>query len=137
MHTISLFPHLLDYQMLGIFMLRVTLGLIFIYFVYAKILYERRERIEFFEKLKMRPAKVFFWVVTLTELIAGVGLTIGLYTQAAAIATGGLMVLASFIKHHRPSALPHNTIEFYILLAAASFALLFLGPGAFAFDLPL
>lgn len=137
MQTVSLFPHLLDYQMLGIFMVRATLGLIFVYFAYEKIVHERHVRTEFFEKLKLRPAKVFFWVVALAELAAGVGLTIGLYTQAAAIITGILMTLASLIKHHRPTALPQNTIEFYIILAVASFALLFLGAGAFAIDLPL
>lgn len=137
MHTVSLFPHLLDYQMLGIFMIRATLGLIFVYFAYTKILYKRHEQIEFFEKLKMHPTKVFFWVVALIELVAGIGLTVGLYTQAAAIVTGVLMIFAFFIKHHRPTVLPHNTAEFYILLAVVSLALLFLGPGAFSFDLPL
>lgn len=137
MQTLSLFPHLLDYQMLGIFMIRATLGLIFVYFAYEKIFIERRERIEFFEKIKLRPAKVFFWIVALTELAAGIGLTVGLYTQATAIITGTLMTLATFIKHHRPHALPQNTIEFYIILAITSFALLFLGAGAFAIDLPL
>lgn len=137
MHTVSLFPHLFDYQMLGIFALRVTIGLIFVYFAYEKITRGRREYIEFFEKLKMRPAKVFFWIVVLAEFFAGIALTIGLYTQAFAIMTGVLMTLASFIKHHRPSVLPKNTVEFYVILAVASFALLFLGAGAFAVDLPL
>lgn len=137
MQTVSLFPHLLDYQMLGIFMIRATLGLIFVSFAYEKIVHERHVRTEFFEKLKLRPAKVFFWAVTLAELFAGIGLTVGLYTQASAIITGTLMTLASFIKHHHPHSLPQNTIEFYIILAVASFALLFLGAGAFAIDLPL
>lgn len=137
MQTLSLFPHLLDYQMLGIFMIRATLGLIFIYFAYEKIVHERHVRTEFFEKLKLRPAKAFFWVVTLAELVAGIGLTIGLYTQAAAITTGVLMTLAALIKNHRPTVLPKNTVGFYIILAIASFSLLFLGAGAFAVDLPL
>jgi uncharacterized membrane protein YphA (DoxX/SURF4 family) len=137
MHTVSLFPHLFDYQMLGIFMLRATLGLIFIYFWYEKVIRHRAVQLEFFTKLKLRPAKVFFWVVSSIEGIAGVFLVIGLYTQGAAIVTGTLMLLASFIKHHKPSVLPQNTTAFYIMLAVASFALLFLGPGAFAIDLPL
>lgn len=137
MQTFSLFPALLDYQMLGVFMIRATLGLIFIYFAYEKIFIEQRERIEFFEKLHLRPTKIFFWVVALTELVAGIGLVIGLYTQAVALVTGALMTIATFIKRLNPSALPKNTIEFYIILAVASFALLFLGAGAFAIDLPL
>ncbi|MBI5078195.1 MAG: DoxX family protein [Candidatus Yonathbacteria bacterium] len=137
MHTVSLFPHLLDYQMLGIFALRATIGLIFVYFWYEKVIRHRREQLEFFTKLKLYPVKAFFWVVSSIEGIAGALLTIGFYTQGAAIVTGSLMLLASFIKHHKPGALPKNTTEFYIILAVVSFALLFLGPGAFAIDLPL
>ena len=137
MHPVSLFPHLFDYQMLGVFMIRATLGLIFVHFAYEKILRAQKERVEFFEELKLRPAKVFFWATTLVELVAGIGLTIGLYTQLAATITGSLMALASLMKKHRPPILPHNTVAFYILLAITSFSILLLGPGSFAFDLPL
>jgi len=137
MQTLSLFPHLFDFQMLGIFMLRATLGLIFIYFWYEKVTHQRAERIEFFEKLKLRPAKVYFAVVSSVEGIAGALLTIGLYTQGAAIVTGTLMLIATLIKWRKPSALHRNTLDFYIILAVTSFSLLLLGPGAFAIDLPL
>jgi len=137
MQTVSLFPELLDYQMLGTFALRVTLGFIFVYFWYEKVTHQRVERIEFFEKLKLRPAKIYFYFVSSVEGLAGALLVIGLYTQGAAIFTGTLMLIATFIKWRKPSALHRNTIEFYIILAVASFALLFLGPGAFAIDLPL
>ena len=134
---VTIFPNLLNYGFLAAGILRMALGLIFIYFAYEKFFIERTERIAFFEKLKLRPAKVFFGLVTILEFSAGVGLLIGFYTQIAALATGVLMTLATLIKWHKPSALPKNTIEFYIILAVTSFALLALGPGAFAFDLPL
>lgn len=137
MQTVSLFPSLLDYQMLGIFALRVTLGLIFVYFWYEKVTHQRAERIHFFEKLGLRPAKIYFFIVSSAEGIAGMLLVVGLWTQGAALVTGSLMTLATLIKWYKPSALPRNTIEFYIILAVASFALLVLGPGVFAFDLPL
>lgn len=137
MHTVSLFPSLLDYQILGIFALRVTLGLIFVWFWYKKVFRERAERIHFFEKLGLHPAVLYFAIITHLEGIAGILLVIGLWVQGAAIATGVLMLLASLIKFFKPNALPKNTIEFYIILAAVSFSLLFLGAGAFAFDLPL
>ncbi len=133
----SLFPELLSYGFLATGVLRITLGLIFIWFAYEKFFHQRTERIAFFKKLGMKPAIVFFALVTGIEFIAGVGLVVGFYTQAAALITGGLMTLATFIKWYRPVSLHRNTIEFYILLAVLSFALLFLGPGAFAFDLPL
>lgn len=134
---LSLFPSLFDYSLLAIFALRVSLGLIFVWFAYTKIFRERTERITFFEKISLRPAVLFYTLVTGLELVAGVLLVLGLYTQAAALTVGVLMVLATFIKWQRPDALPYNTIEFYLLLAIVSFSLPFLGPGVFAFDLPL
>ncbi|OIP64974.1 hypothetical protein AUK15_02695 [Candidatus Nomurabacteria bacterium CG2_30_43_9] len=137
MQTLSLFPSLLDFQMLGVFMLRATLGLIFVYFWYEKVTHQRAERTHFFEKLGLRPSKVYFWTVSSVEGIAGSLLVVGLYTQGAVLATGTLMLVATLIKWRKPSALPRNTIEFYIILAVVSFSLVFLGPGAFAIDLPL
>lgn len=137
MHTVSLFPSFFDYSFLAIFMLRAMLGFIFVWFAYTKIFHERSLRIAFFEKLGLRPAVFFFTLVTTLEGIAGVLLVIGLFTQVAVLITGVLMVLAIYIKWRHPDALPFNTIEFYILLAIVSFAILFLGPGALAFDLPL
>lgn len=137
MQTVSLFPSLFDFQMLGVFVLRVTLGLIFVYFWYKKITHSNTERIHFFEKLGLRPAKVYFGIVSSVEGIAGALLVVGLYTQGAVLVTGTLMLIATLIKWRKPSALPRNTIDFYIILAVVSFSLLFLGPGAFAVDLPL
>ena len=133
----SLFPDLFTYGFLATGVLRMTLGLIFIWFAYEKFFHQRTERIAFFEKLGIKPAIVFFALVTGVEFLAGIGLVLGYYTQVASLITGALMTLATFIKWYRPSALPRNTIEFYILLAILSFALIFLGPGAIAFDLPL
>lgn len=137
MQTLSLFPSLLDFQMLGIFALRVTLGFIFVYFWYEKVTHQRAERIHFYEKLGLRPPKVYFWTVSSVEGIAGALLVVGLYTQGVVVVTGTLMLIATLIKWRKPSALPRNTVDFYIILAVASFALLFLGAGAFAIDLPL
>ena len=137
MHTVSLFPNLFAYGFFATGILRITLGLIFVWFAYEKFFYQRTERILFFEKLKMRPAKVFFGLVTGVEFLAGVGLVLGFYMQVATLITGTLMTLATLIKWRRPSALHRNTVEFYIILAVLSFALLALGPGALAFDLPL
>lgn len=137
MQTVSLFPHLFDYQMLGIFMIRATLGIIFLYFWYEKVFLFRSEQIHFYDKLGLRPAKVFSMMVASVEGITGALLVVGLYTQGAAIVAGTLMTLASLIKWHRPAALPKNTNDFYVLLMIVSFALLFLGPGAYAIDLPL
>ncbi|MCK9345134.1 MAG: DoxX family protein [Candidatus Pacebacteria bacterium] len=137
MQTVSLFPAFFDYQMLGVFLLRVVLGFIFVSLWYKQATSEKSEQIHFYEKLGLRPAKVFATVISSLLGIAGALLVVGFYTQGAAIAMGAIMMIMSLIKWRKPSALPHNTTEFYILLAVASFSLLFFGAGAFAVDLPL
>lgn len=133
----SVFPSFLDYSFLAITFLRITLGLIFIWFAYTKIMRERTMRVAFFEKLGLRPPHAFFWTISGVEGVVGILLVLGAYTQIAALVTGVLMTIATFIKWRKPSALPYNTIEFYILLAVVSFTLVSFGAGAFAFDLPL
>lgn len=134
---INPFPDLLPYYFVAIFVLRATLGLMFISFAYKKLFRERAMCITFFHKLGLRPAAVYFWVVSGLELVAGVLLIVGFLTQIAALITGILMTLATIIKWRHPAALPKNTIEFYILLAIVSFVLISMGAGAFALDLPL
>lgn len=133
----SLFPELFDYSFLAIGILRITLGLIFIWFAYSKTFSEHTDYLAFFEKLRMRPAKVFLNIAIGAELLVGASLVAGYYSQAAELVGGALMALTTLIKWHRPNVLPQNTAAFYLLLTMVSLTLLFVGPGAFAFDLPL
>lgn len=133
----SLFPHLFDYSFLAIGILRITLGLIFLWFAYIKIFSARTEYLSFFEKTKVRPTKVFLNIAIGIELLIGLSMVTGYYSQAAELVGGALMTLAALIKWYRPNLLPHNTAAFYLLLSVVSLTLLFIGPGAFAFDLPL
>ncbi len=133
----SLFPDLFTYDFLATGVLRISLGLTFLWFAYIKTFRKHAIYLEFFNKIKMRPAKVFLKIAILIELLAGLSITTGYYAQVALIVTGALMTIASFIKARHPHILPENTTAFYILLSVLSFAIIFIGPGAFAFDLPL
>jgi uncharacterized membrane protein YphA (DoxX/SURF4 family) len=137
MHTLSLFPSLFTYQLLGVFLVRIALGFTFLRMFYVGIKYDKAEQVESLEKLGLRPAKLFAAFVSVIKGAGGVLLVIGLWTQGAVIATGGLMLIASAIKFYRPEALPKHKLGFCLLIAALSLALLFLGAGAFAIDLPL
>ncbi|OHA83657.1 MAG: hypothetical protein A2937_02065 [Candidatus Yonathbacteria bacterium RIFCSPLOWO2_01_FULL_47_33b] len=134
---LSLFPELFNYSFLAIGVLRISVGIIFLWFAYIKTFKERADYLIFFEKLKMRPAKLFLNIAIVVELLIGAAFTAGYYTQIAALSAGVLMTLASLIKWHRPSMLHQNSVSFYFLTAVVSLALAFIGPGAFAFDLPL
>lgn len=137
MHTLSIFPTFLNYQMLGIFLVRIALGFTFIHFWHTGRSYQKAEQIKFFETLHLLPARLFFEVVSIIEGVTGAFLIVGLWTQGVALVGGVLMLAASFVKVRKPELSPKHTAGFYFTLALFSFALLFLGAGAFAFDLPL
>ena len=133
---LTLFPDLLTYGLIAPFILRVSLGLVLIYFSYLKFRKERVEKIVFFDSLGMKPGVFYVNTIGGIELIGGVLLVVGAYTQAAALVSALIMLAATFIKWRRPESL-RNDIEFYILLFAVAFSLVFLGAGFFAIDLPL
>ncbi|MDD5152558.1 MAG: DoxX family protein [Candidatus Pacebacteria bacterium] len=137
MQSVSLFPQLLSYGFFATFILRASLGLFFIRFAYLKFSGNRENEIAFFDKLGLRPGNFFFWVVAIAKLIIGIGLLLGFYTQGVALLGFVLMVVAVFIKRRRPELLPENTASFFVLLAIVLGVLIFLGPGSFAFDLPV
>lgn len=132
--TREVFSGAFAYAPYGTAALRIALGLVFVWFAYQKLFPERRERIAFFEKLSLRPAVAFYAAVTTLEGLAGLGLTLGYFTQLAALVTGTLMTIATYVKLKRPAALPFNTTEFYVLLVVVSVALFLNGGGAWALD---
>src|SRR3989344_8511144 len=71
------------------------------------------------------------------ELFTGFLLVIGLFTQIAALllAIMTIAVMVNFYRRGETSLMAH-VLPYYILLLGVSIALLFLGPGAFAIDLP-
>ncbi len=115
----SVFPSLLTYAMVGTFILRLALGLSLCRLGYQLLA----------QKSQQTP-----WTKALgsTTLVAGVLLTIGLYTQVAVIVAIILALISIKFKSQR-----ENNLNFSLLLITISLALLFLGPGIFAIDLPL
>ena len=78
---------------------------------------------------------LLWWAITL-EFIAGILLTLGLFTQIGAlialIYTIDFLVLYTYIKHPLgPSR------QLLLLLFCAALSLFITGPGIFAFDLPI
>jgi putative oxidoreductase len=133
---LTLFPDLLTYGLIAPFILRVSLGLVLVYFSYLKFGKERMEKITFFESIGMRPGAFYVNVIGSIELIGGILLVVGAYTQAAALIGAFIMLVATFIKWRHPQSL-RNDIEFYILLFVVALSLVFLGAGFWAIDLPL
>ena len=133
---LNTFPSLLFLSPLAITVLRITAGLIFVYFGWLKLTKDKESKINFFETINFKPAIFWLYFVALTEIIVGLLITIGLFTQIASVIASTIMGMSIAIKLTKPSSLP-NTTDFYILFFVVFFTLIFTGAGAFAFDLPL
>src|SRR3990172_6382871 len=121
---LTLFPDLLTYSLIAPFILRVSLGLVLIYFSYLKFGKERMEKIAFFDSLGMKPGSFYVNMVGSIEFVGGILLVVGAL----------IMLVATLIKWRRPQSL-RNDIEFYILLFVVALSLVFLGAGFWAIDL--
>ena len=135
---VSLFPQLFDYSFLATAVLRIAIGLILIRLAYQTFFIKRDERLLALEKEGIKPAFLFLSLIGGAKIILGLLLAIGLFTQVATLIVSTLAFIAFLAKKRRPSLLIlSNTNEFYLLLFIASLVLAFIGPGAFAIDLPL
>lgn len=129
---VSLFPSLFAYQFLAIGVLRMAMGAV-TFFAGYRHLSTRTEKSASQTKKTSSLAKMSVGALL---VVAGLLLILGLYTQAAAIVASILWVGAAIVSLKRRESLPQfATIYFFVALVSLSF--LFLGPGAFAIDLPL
>ncbi len=110
LHTLSIFPDLLSFSLLGITLLRLTLGTLLI----------SRGNV-----LRATDKKFGYGF-----LVAGILLFVGLWTQPVALVA--TLLLAFQIKKLSGA---ERTLA--IVLAILSFSFLVVGPGVLAIDLPL
>ena len=133
---LSLFPDLLTFGLLVPFLLRVVIGII--WFCYGFDLLKSRRR-----QAQAELAQTFGMLGTfgvflggLTMSVVGLMLIAGLYTQGVAIVAALAALKLLFLRRRFPSIAPYERLV-YVLLFTIAISLLFLGAGAFAFDLPL
>lgn len=133
---LSVFPDFLYLNFFAPLVIRVVLGLVFILFAYEKLFSRRMEKVEFFEKIGLKPGRTFVVIFGIVEAIAGAFLIVGFLTQIAALAAGLISLGALCAKLKDKSCLNEHW-TYYLLLLAVAVSLLFTGAGAWAFDLPL
>lgn len=132
----SLFPDLFIYGFFVPTVLRLTLGAAFISLGFFK-LKNTRQTAKYFGNIGIKPAKFSAITAGVLEFTAGLFLVIGFLVQLASLIIAVIMLLSLFIVWKKgKSALPHG-YRFYFLYFIIAVSLLFLGPGAFAIDLPL
>ncbi len=131
---LSIFPDLLIYNLLGITIIRIVVGFIGVYIGF-KILSKKNNFIEFVTSLGIPLANIMPWILSTTLIISGGLMIIGLYTQVVCIVLAYLflkVMIMDFWSHK----IDHHPTVFYLGLILISLSFLFLGPGAFALDLP-
>ncbi len=130
------FPNFLSYAFFAPFLLRVLLALIFIEFGYSKLTTDKKTKIAFFEKIGLRPGTFFTYLFAFIELVVGVMLLAGFYTQIAALVALSILAGTLSIKQKYPTLLKSEA-RYYFLLFVIALTLLFTGAGAYSLDIPL
>ncbi len=122
----SIWPDLFAFELLGIAILRVSVAYLFLISGF-KLLRALRHTVD-----TTSNRRVFGTLYGITTLMIGLLLLVGLYTQPAALA-GAALLLSPTNMRGGTSCAHHLTF----LLLAACLALLVLGPGVPAIDLPI
>jgi uncharacterized membrane protein YphA (DoxX/SURF4 family) len=134
--AVNLFPELLNYSLLAPFILRIVIGFIFIDLGILKFKGERERWIASFETLNLRPAEFTVSIYAVLQIIGGLLLLFGFWTQAAALAFV-IFTGTELLVEWRAREILKRDIVFYALIFSISLSLLISGAGAFAIDLPL
>ena len=118
---------------LALLLLRVALGMIFLYHGYPKLFAHARESAQGF--VHMGFPGFFAYIAGVLELFGGVLLVLGLFTRIVGLLLAGEMLVALWRVHGLFShPLAVHSYEFPLVLAAGCFALATMGAGTVSFD---
>ncbi|MGH1505459.1 MAG: DoxX family protein [Acidimicrobiales bacterium] len=113
---------------------RVIVGLVFAAHGVAK----RQGGIDgtagWFDSMGMKPGRVHAHLASLTEIVAGVALALGLFTPFAAAAMVGVMVVAGYSVHREAFFIVKNGWEYTFKVALMGVIVAGLGPGQWSVD---
>jgi putative oxidoreductase len=130
------FPELLTYSLLAPFILRLVAGLVFIDLGVLVFKNEKERWLASLSALRIPKPKLAVKIFGSIEVLGGIMLLVGFYTQIAALVLALFTFAETYIEYKQPEILKRNFV-FYMLLLAILISLLFSGAGAFALDLPL
>ena len=133
---LSLFPILLSYNLAVPFIFRLVVGLTFVFFGYQNSGTYKASKIALFESVRLKPGILWLWILVALEMLGGIMLVIGLWTQAASLALSIILLFGLITKQKNQDSLPWS-FGFLFLLFLITLSLTFLGAGFYAIDLPL
>jgi putative oxidoreductase len=126
-----------SFRPLGLLVLRIALGIIFLSHGYPKLAHLRGgSQMQGFFVEHGLPG-YFVYVAGVIETFGGGLLLLGLFTRAAALLLGIEMCVAIWKVHSGHGYLAVHDYEFPLALAAACFALATVGAGLISLDQPL
>ncbi len=131
---LNTFPQLLTFGIFAPLVLRIIIGFIAINLGSLKLTKERSRWTALFDTIHFHPSGIFVRLFASIEIIGGLMLVGGAYTQIIA-AVFSMIYLASAVLEYREEGIEERTLPFYILMFAISFSLIFTGAGAFGFDI--
>jgi hypothetical protein len=118
---LSFFPALFTYEFFAPVILRLTLGVVFLYWA-SKGLKKGHGT-----KLK---------TYSVIELLLGLIFVVGFYVQVAAL-VAAVIFIVRLVQKIKAKSFFTDGVNYFFLLLVISLSLMVLGAGAFAFDLPL
>jgi putative oxidoreductase len=136
MQTFNIFPELFTFSLIAPFILRIVLGYIFINLGLLKLTKEKSGWIGSLHTLGIKPAGFFVGLIGIVEIIGGLLLLVGAYTQLVALVFAIIAISETLIEYKENSILRRD-LAFYLLLSAICISLLLTGAGAYAVDIPL
>lgn len=118
---------------LALLLLRLGLGIIFIYHGFPKLFTHMSEAVAAFPHMGF--PSYFAYIAGIIEFFGGCLLIVGLFTRIAALLIAGEMAIA-ILKVHLPQGGPLavNNYQLPLALAVGAFALVALGAGALSLD---
>jgi putative oxidoreductase len=122
-------------QPLGLLLLRVALGIIFMYHGYPKLAHAGGGMQGFFVQHGM--PGYFLYVSGILETFGGALLILGLFTRAVGLLLAIEMCVAIWKVHSANGYMAVKDYEFPLVLATACFALATVGAGLLSADHPL
>jgi len=134
---LNIFPSFLDFGLLAPLILRAVVGVMFLRFGFKKLSPKHTEVcVTHFQALGINNTKTLIPLIGLLEVLGGLSLILGLYTQIAAIVLGLISLITYTMMRSKNAVLSHSQ-DFYFLLFVINLTLLITGAGVYAFDLPL
>lgn len=130
------FPDLLTYAIIAPFLIRVVAGVVFIDLGGLLFRGEKGQFANTFKILKIPDPQKAVKILGTLEIVGGISLVIGIYTQISALILSLITLTEIYIEYKNPTILKRSLV-FYILLFVMTLSLLFTGAGAFAVDIPL